>query len=39
MLPESITIQDDSSRMIQVEVERAWGNPRMTDELFVLEAS
>jgi outer membrane biogenesis lipoprotein LolB len=36
-LPESVTIQDENGRMVHVDVERAWVNPGLTDEQFVLK--
>jgi len=38
-LPDSITIQDDGGRMIHIDTERAWANPGLTDDKFVLNVS
>jgi hypothetical protein len=38
-LPESITIQDNGGQMVHVDVDRAWVNPSLTDEQFVLKTS
>jgi hypothetical protein len=38
-LPESITFRDDNGGMIHIDVERAWVNPELTDDKFILNAS
>lgn len=38
-LPESITVQDDNGGMIHIAIERAWANPELTDDQFVLDVS
>lgn len=37
-LPESITFRDHNGGMIHIDVERAWVNPELTDDKFVLNA-